>query len=293
MPVRYLPMASTKRSVGCHVPVSGGLSRALAQGEERGCDAIQAFPSNPRGWAVPSPDLAEEELLAQGVLERRWPLFLHSPYLVNIGAPDPAVHERSIINLGFSLERGVRLGAVGVVVHTGSAKGESRDEAVARAGETVVDLLEAIPDSNILIEITAGSGSLIAGTIDELADVFEAAEWHPRLGICLDTCHLFAAGVDISSETGRKKMRASLKEIGPERVKVIHVNDSRDPLGSRRDRHARIGQGEIGEEPLQKILAWSELKHAPLILETPGDAKENAEDIAIVRRLISSKSRAT
>lgn len=286
-------MASTKRSVGCHVSVAGGLSRALKHGEERGCDAIQAFPSNPRGWAVPVPDLAEEELLAQGVINRGWPLFLHSPYLVNIGAPDPVVHERSILNLGFALERGVRLGAVGVVVHTGSAKGESRDEAVVRAANTVVDLLEAIPESRILIEITAGSGSLIAGTVEELADVFEAADWHPRLGICLDTCHLYAAGVDIASDAGRKKMRASLKEVGPERVHVIHVNDSRDGLGSRRDRHARIGQGEIGEAPLQKILAWPELKHAPLILETPGDASENAEDIAIVRMLISSKSGAS
>ena len=278
------------RPVGCHVSVAGGLPRALEHAARRGCDALQVFPSNPRGWAVPDPDLAAEAVLADAVHARGWPLFLHAPYLVNLSAPDARVHERSIENLAFALERGARLGADGVIVHTGSARGTDRDAAVARAAAAMSTLLDRVEGIDLVVELTAGSGFMIAGTVEELADLVAACGWHPRVRICLDTCHLFAAGHDLTTAAGVRRLRAGVRRLGPERVTVVHVNDSRDPLGSHRDRHARVGRGTIGLEPLRRFLAWPELRHAPLILETPGTVGEVTADIALVRALATGKA---
>ena len=272
--------------------MAGGLPRALEHAARRGCDALQVFPSNPRGWAVPEPDVAAEAALTDAVRDRGWPLFLHAPYLVNLSAPDVRVHQRSIANLAFALERGARLGADGVIVHTGSARGEDRDTAVARAATTILGLLERVDDIDLVVELTAGSGFMIAGTVEELADLLVACEWHPRVRICLDTCHLFAAGHDLTTAAGVRRLRAGVCALGPERVTVIHVNDSRDPLGSHRDRHARVGQGTIGLDPIRRFLVWRELRHAPLILETPGTAAEVTEDVGLVRALATSPGRA-
>jgi deoxyribonuclease-4 len=280
-------VAARRRRVGCHLFVSGGLPRALDRAEERGCDALQVFPSNPRGWAVPHPDERAERALADGVAERGWPLFLHAPYLVNVSSPDPLVRDRSVANLAFALERGTRLGAVGVVVHTGSARGAPRDEAVGRAAGVLVDLAERHPDTQLLVELTAGSGEMIAASVEELTELLAACDDHPRVRACLDTCHLYAAGHDLRSTAGRRRLRNAIRELGPERVAVVHVNDSRDPLDSRRDRHARIGTGTIGLDALRTVLRWPELRHAPLLLETPGDADEQRSDVALLRDLVA------
>lgn len=283
---------SPRRRVGCHVSVAGGLPHALERAARRGCDALQVFPSNPRGWALPDPDLAAEAALADAAHERGWPLFLHAPYLVNLSAPDARVHERSVENLAFALERGARLGAAGVIVHTGSARGADRDAALTRAATTMTALLDRVDGIDLVVELTAGSGFMIAGTVEELADVFVACEWHPRVRICLDTCHLFAAGHDLTTAAGVRRLRAGVRALGAERVTVVHVNDSRDPLGSHRDRHARVGRGTIGLDPLRRFFGWPELRHAPLILETPGTAAEVTADVALVRSLATSRGRA-
>ncbi len=279
------PIGRNGRAVGCHVSVAGGLPRAVDQALRRGCDALQIFPSNPRGWAVPDPDLGAEAELAARVSELGFPLFLHAPYLINLSAPDRAVHEHSVHNLGFALERGARLAADGVVVHTGSARGNAREVAVRRAAGAILGLLDRVDGIDLVIELTAGSGFMIAGTVAEANDLLEACEHHPRVRICLDTCHLYAAGVDFTTRTGLRRLRAELRELDPERVSVIHVNDSRDPLGSRRDRHARVGSGTIGLEPFRAFLHTTGLRHVPLVLETPGTIDEQIHDVALVRRL--------
>jgi deoxyribonuclease-4 len=275
--------------VGCHVFVTGGLRRALDRALERGADVVQIFPSNPRGWAIPEPDRREEEMFRARLDERGWPLFLHAPYLVNVAAPDAAVHERSTEAMAFGLARGARLGARGVVVHTGSSGRDDRALALKRAADTLLRLLDRVEGCDVLVELTAGSGNLLASTVEEIAELLDACERHPRVRVCVDTCHLFAAGVDLTRPPARSAVRAALRELDPERVALVHVNDSRDPVGSRRDRHARIGTGAIGLDALGAVVRFPELRHAPLVLETPGDAAEQRADVALLRRVAAAR----
>ncbi len=285
MPVRRA------RQVGCHVFVAGGLARALRRAEERCCDAVQIFPSNPRGWAVPACDPAEEAAWRDAIARRRMVSFVHAPYLVNLASRDPAVHERSTANLEFALSRAARLGAEGVVVHVGSAGDDDRAVALRRAAHTILRLLDRVDGTDVLVEMTAASGNLLAGTVEQVAELVAACERHPRVRVCVDTCHLFAAGVDLTRPAGRTALRAELRELGPERVAVVHVNDSRDALGSRRDRHARIGTGTIGTDALGIVVRMPELRHTPLLLETPGDAREQRNDVARLRALAGPAAR--
>lgn len=244
---------------------------------------MQIFPSNPRGWAVPNPDPAEEAELREGLDELSMPLFLHAPYLVNVAARDPLVLERSTASLEFALARGARLGAAGLVVHTGSTGGDDRRVALGRAATTMLRLLDRVEGCDLVVELTAGSGDLLASTVEQIGEVLDACEQHPRVRVCIDTCHLYAAGVDIADPHVRKSLRTDLQTLDPARVAVVHVNDSRDPLGSRRDRHARVGQGTIGVDTLRAIVRLPELRHAPLLLETPGDTDDQRADISCVR----------
>lgn len=278
------------RSVGFHVSVAGGLLKAMERARRRGCDALQVFPSNPRGWARPRPDPAGERALADAAAEAGFPLFVHAPYLVNLAASDATVLERSRAALAFSLERAARFGAAGVVVHPGSARGDGRASGVARTAASLRLVLDITP-VDVLLEPTAGSGDTVAGTVAEAAEVLDACGRHPRLRVCVDTCHLYAAGSDWTTPAGLARLRSDLAELGPDRVGLVHVNDSRDPLGSRRDRHARVGRGTIGAEPFRRILAVPELRQAPLVLETPGDADEQAEDVELVRSLLARPPR--
>lgn len=276
------------RPVGCHVFVSGGLRRAPERALERGADVVQIFPSNPRGWAIPNPDRAEEDALRERLDELGFPLFLHAPYLVNVAARDTAVLERSVENLEFALARGARLGARGVVVHTGSSGGDDRAVALTRASASLLHLLDRVEGCDLLVELTAGSGNLLASTVEEIAELLAASDDHPRVRVCIDTCHLFAAGLDISEPAARRTLRAQLRDLDPARVALVHVNDSRDPVGSRRDRHARIGLGEIGIDALAAVVRLPELAHAPLVIETPGDAAEQRDDLALLRRVATA-----
>jgi deoxyribonuclease-4 len=274
--------------VGCHVFVSGGLRRAPERALERGADVVQIFPSNPRGWAIPNPDRAEEEAVRERLDELGFPLFLHAPYLVNVAARDTTVLERSVANLEFALARGARLGARGVVVHTGSSGGDDRALALERASTTLLHLLDRVEGCDLLVELTAGSGNLLASTVEEIVELIAACEAHPRVRVCIDTCHLFAAGLDITRPEARRVLRSQLQDLDPARVTLLHVNDSRDPVGSRRDRHARIGRGEIGIDALAAVARLPELAHAPLVIETPGDAAEQRDDLALLRRVAAA-----
>lgn len=271
------------RPVGAHVGVGGGLLRAIERAEQRSCDALQIFPSNPRGWAVPKVD-NEEEARARALLnERSWPLYLHAPYLVNLASPDDAVWKRSAENLAFALARGERLGATAVIVHAGHSVGAERGRAMERVVAALRVLLDRYPAVEVAIEPTAGATGSIAGNVEQMAELLDALERHPRLRFCPDTCHLWAAGADYSDDGVFRSLRTELAAIGPDRFVAVHLNDSHDACGTRRDRHANLGRGEIPLEAIRRLVTCPELRTAPLIVETPGGAEEQGADVALAR----------
>jgi len=281
----YVWMPRRRRAVGAHVFVSGGLHRALARALERECDALQIFPSNPRGWARPEPDRAEEDRLRAACAERGFPLFVHAPYLVNLASSDARVAAMSLDNVVFALERAGRLGASALVVHAGQGVDSARPAAVDRLVEQLGVALDVAADAGVdlALELTASGRCPLARTIEEVHEIVHRLDGHPRLRVCLDTCHLWAAGCDFTTVGGARAMAAALRALGSARVAVVHVNDSHDPLGSRRDHHANLGAGTIPLDGLRRFLRIRELHGVPMIVETPGTVEEQARDVALVR----------
>ena len=281
----------TRRPAGAHVSIAGSLMRAARETEALGGDALQIFPSSPRGWSLPHSDPEGEERLAEACAQRGWPLFVHAPYLVNVASPDPEVYGRSVASLIASVERAARLGARGVVVHAGSTLGGDLHEARSRASAAILAAVasgehtaRAARAPDVLVELTAGGGSRsLARHVDEAAAIIEACGDAEGVGVCLDTCHLWAAGIDIASPAGLRRLRAEVRALGAGRVRLIHVNDSKDPLGSSRDRHANLGEGTIGVDAIRRFLAVPDWRHVPAILETPGPDDRRVADLAAIR----------
>ena len=273
-------------AVGSHIPTSGGLVKALAYAGEIGARAVQVFVSNPRGWAPNPGDPAQDELFAGRCADAGMPVYVHAPYLVNFGSPTEATLTRSVSAVEHALRRGRSLGAAGVVVHAGSAvAGAHRDEAMAQLRTAVLPLLEAAdPDGpRLLVEPTAGGGQALAATVQELEPWFAQLDDHPMLGVCLDTCHAFAAGHDVASPGGMKKtLDALVKAVGRGRLGLVHANDSKDALGSTRDRHEAIGQGHIGKDAFSELFRHPSTRGVPVLVETPGDASSHRRDIELL-----------
>jgi deoxyribonuclease-4 len=269
--------------VGAHVPVAGGLLKGFAYAREIGAEALQVFVSNPRGWAQSAGDPAKDEAFQVHCV---MPVFVHAPYLVNFGSPTDVTLKKSVDAVRHSLLRGAAIGARGVVVHAGSAvAGAHRDGAMAQLREHLMPVLDAIPDGGpqLLIEPTAGGGEALAATVHELAAYFAVLDDHPRLGVCLDTCHAFAAGHDLAAPGGMKKtLDALVRAVGRGRLQLVHANDSKDPLGSRRDRHESIGQGQIGKDPFAELFRHPATRNVPVVVETPGDSLANRRDIELL-----------
>jgi deoxyribonuclease IV len=276
--------------VGAHVFVAGGLASAgLRYAEQIGAEAVQVFVSNPRGWAVPASDVSGDEAFGMACRDRKLPVFVHSPYLVNFASPTEGTRDKSAAAVRHSLLRGRRICAGGVVVHAGSAVDAGhRDIALKVMREQVMPILDDLDDDDpfVLIEPTAGGGQPIAATVTDLGPVFDALEWHPRLGVCLDTCHAFAAGHDLSAPGGvRSTLNALVRIVGRGRLRLIHANDSKDPLGSGRDRHTNIGSGRIGTEPFAELFRHPATRGVPVVIETPGPVEAHLQDLATLRAL--------
>ncbi|HEY0871681.1 MAG TPA: deoxyribonuclease IV [Acidothermaceae bacterium] len=276
--------------VGVHVPVAGGLSNGgLAYARDVGAEAIQVFLSNPRGWARNAGDARQDEDFLSRCAEAKMPTFVHAAYLVNLGSPTPATLENSVLSLRHALLRAGAIGARGVVVHAGSAVTlSSKPEAMAQVRENLLPLLDEIPDNgpDVLIEATAGAGQSLAATVDDLGAYMTALDHHPKLGICLDTCHAFAAGHDLAEPGGvRSTLNALVRAVGRGRLKLLHANDSKDACGSNRDNHERIGKGRIGVEPFAELFRHPATRGVPLVLETPGRAPEHREDLTLMKVL--------
>jgi deoxyribonuclease-4 len=279
-------MTSPNSPVGAHVPVAGGLATGgLKYAAQIGAEAIQVFVSNPRGWALPEGRPAEDTRLR----EHGIPVYVHAPYLVNFGSPTPETLAKSVATVRHSLTRGRAIGARGVVVHTGSAVSQTYDEAMAQVREHVLPLLEEIPDDgpDLLLEPMAGQNNMLCAKVQDLGPFFEKLEHHPKLGVCFDTCHAFAAGHDLAAPGGAKDtIDALVATVGEGRLKLIHANDSKDPCASGRDRHENIGAGQIGEHPFADLFDHPAVQGLPFIIETPGRAPEpHAKDIETLKRL--------
>jgi len=268
------------------VPVAGGLvSQGLRYAAAIAAEAIQVFVSNPRAWALSAGEARQDEALREHVAATGLPVYVHAPYLINVGSPDPAVRERSAASLAHSLRRGAEIGAAGVVVHTGSAVREDRATAMRHVRACLLPLLESIPDGgpDLLLEPTAGQGMLCA-TVGDLLPYLDNLDWHPRARVCLDTCHAFAAGHDLAARDGPGRMLAEL-EAGSGRLTLIHANDSKDRCGSRRDRHENIGAGQIGATAFGALLRHPATRGVPFIVETPGPMAAHAADVVTLRGL--------
>ncbi|GAA4094041.1 deoxyribonuclease IV [Actinomadura miaoliensis] len=273
--------------VGAHVPVAGGLATGgLKYAAEIGAEAVQVFVSNPRGWALPEGRPAEDARLRE---QDDLPVYVHSAYLVNFGSPSAETLAKSVASVRHALRRGRDIGARGVVVHTGSAVSQSYEDAMRQVREQVLPLLEEIPDDgpDLLLEPMAGQGRMLCAKVEQLGPFFEALDHHPRLGVCFDTCHAFAAGHDLSAPGGAAATIDALVEtVGEGRLKLVHANDSKDACGSARDRHENIGAGRIGEEPFAELFRHPAVAGVPFIIETPGRAPEpHRKDVETLKRL--------
>jgi deoxyribonuclease-4 len=239
----------------------------------------------------------QDELLGAEAERRGWPVFVHAPYLVNLASPDAGTRDRSAAAVRYCLERGARLGARGVIMHAGSSVGAPRDGALRQVRELVLPMLEAGPGAGgpgpgLLIEPMAGQGTMLCSQPAELHDYLAALDWHPRAGVCLDTCHVFAAGHDLTAPDGVDDLMAALAAAGAGggRLALIHANDSLDVCGSHHDRHETIGAGKIGPGPFRDLLHHPATAGVPFVAETPGGEKGHARDIALLRTLRDSAS---
>jgi deoxyribonuclease-4 len=276
------------RPVGAHAPAAGGLATGgLRYAAAVGAEAIQVFVSSPRAWAASPGDAGQDAALREHVAATGLPVFVHAPYLVNAGSPDPEVRERSARALAHALHRGARIGARGVVVHTGGAVDGDRAAGLARVRAVLLPLLEGLApdDPDVLLEPMAGLGQSLCSDLAGLRAYLDALSWHPRARVGLDACHVFAAGHDLAAPGGADRLLDELGAVAPGRLALVHANDSRDGCGSRRDRHERIGQGQIGTAAFAALLAHPATAGVPFVVETPGGQRGHAADVAALRAL--------
>ena len=285
-----MPKAVKKPRIGAHVPTSGGMAkRAIEYAKTIKAEAIQVFASNPRGWAMPETNHEADQAFIEKANELEIETYVHAPFLINLGSPTEGTYKNSLASTKYSLKRGREIKAKGVVIHTGSAVDEGNiKKAWKQIHEGMMPILNELDDQDpwLLLEPTAGQGQSLVKRLEDLNNYFEALEWHPKVGICLDTCHVFAAGHDIKSKGGMSATIDLLVEVaGAERIQLIHANDSMDVLGSLKDRHQNLGDGEIGTKPFAELLAHPAIVDAPLILETPGEELEHAREVAMLMKM--------
>jgi deoxyribonuclease IV len=275
--------------IGAHVSVAGGLERAVGNATAVGCEAVQVFVSNARGWAPPPVDpAADERFRADLEGAGLGPLFVHAPYLVNFASASPVTRERSREVVAATLAKAAAIGAAGVVVHAGAALASGRAAGLATTREALLPLADAIAPAegpDLVLELTAGTRGALAARFEEMAELLAACDHHPRLKVCMDTCHAQAAGYDLGDPADAAKALDELFATLGDRVVLVHANDSRDPVGAGRDRHCPIGTGTIGDRGFAAILAHPGLATLPVITETTGDPDQMATDLTRLKRL--------
>ncbi|MDI9635029.1 deoxyribonuclease IV [Kamptonema cortianum] len=260
--------------IGAHMPTGKGLFDAVRRGKEIGCTAVQVFTSSPQQWKSKPVTPEAVDLLKQAVEETEldWQnLISHDSYLINLCAPDPAKREMSIKGLTAEINRCATYGIPYVVSHMGAHMGEGIEAGIKAVAEATKEILAETDDTvTILMETTAGQGSSLNSKFEEIAEILSQTGNPQRLAVCLDTCHIFAAGYDIRTE---EAYNATFEEfdrlIGCERIKVIHCNDSKKELGTRVDRHAHLGEGFIGNTAFKCLVNDPRFERTPIVVETP------------------------
>ena len=274
--------------IGAHVPTSGGMAkRSIEYALTIKAEAIQVFASSPRTWAQAKPNPEADAAFIEKANELDIETYVHAPFLINLGSPTAATYENSLESTSYSLRRGREIGALGVVIHTGSAVDPNFEkQAWQQIKRGVMPILEKLKDKDpwLLLEPTAGQGQSLVKKLDDLIKYFDCLEWHPKLGVCMDTCHVFAAGHDIKKKGGMTEtVDLLIKLVKKERIKLIHVNDSMDVCGALKDRHQNLGKGEIGKAAFDEMMQHPDLFSTPMILETPGEEPEHGSEVAMLK----------
>ncbi len=275
--------------VGAHVSTAGGLANAIERGEERGCESIQIFNQSPRMWRPtnhgPDDFAAFREAMDASPVEA---VIIHAVYLINCATKDKDLRKKSLNSLTHALRVGDGIGARGVVLHPGSQKTDPLKPSLKRASKVIAEALKETDSCPLLIEQTAGHKGLLARDFDQTAELIELAGSGKRLGLCLDSCHMFVQGYDVTDEA---HLAAVLDEadakVGIERLGAVHVNDAAVPLGACLDRHANIGKGEMGKRGLSAFLSEPRFEGLPATLETPGPEKKGSSkaEVTLAKRL--------
>jgi deoxyribonuclease-4 len=272
--------------IGAHVSISGSIANAITNASKRECSAFQVFTSNPRGWHAK--DLTDDDAtnyknnLSQSNIDR-FATVAHMPYLPNLSSPEISVYEKSIHTMIREVERCDKLGIPYLVTHLGSHKGTGEDKGMQRLVGALTEVAKTNKDVTILLENTAGQKNSVGSDFTQLAEIFFGLKPASSFGICIDTCHAFAAGYDLRNEKNVKDVFEKFdSEIGLKHIKIIHLNDSKGELGCHLDRHEHIGLGHIGEAGLSQVVKLANKNKIPIILETPID--ERRTDFENIRK---------
>jgi deoxyribonuclease-4 len=275
--------------IGAHVSTGGGLPNAIERGKERGCESIQIFHQSPRMWRPTKYGEADfaafREAMDASPVEA---VIIHAVYLINCATKDRDLRKKSLTSLTHALRVGDGIGAKGVVLHPGSQKTDPLKPSLKRASKVIAEALAETDSCPLLIEQTAGHKGLLARDFDQTAELIELTGSSPRLGLCLDSCHLFVQGYDITDEGHLSDVldEANAK-VGLDRLGAVHVNDAAVPLGSCLDRHANVGKGEMGKRGLSAFLSEPRFEGLPATLETPGPEKKGSSraEVTAAKRL--------
>ena len=282
--------------VGVHTSIAGSIENAVLRAAEIGCDTFQMFSANPRGWRTLDPSPQEcERFRAAREEHNLTPLVIHDNYLINLASADGEIRKKSVVAFRRELERALALGADYLVAHPGSAKDSTVSEALRTCVESLKEAAggRALDGLMVLIENTAGQGSAIGRSFEEVAEMVNGAGRELPVGACIDTAHSFAAGYSIHTPSGLARMIKELdRTVGIRNVRIIHANDSKSAFDSHVDRHEHIGKGQIGAEAFGRIVRHAKLRGIPFICETPLDEPDDdRRNVEMIRKLAGAKTR--
>lgn len=274
---------------GAHVSIAGAIHLAVDRAVKIGCECLQIFVGSPRQWReIHYSDQDLDLFIEKRKRARLDPLVAHTAYLINLATEDSEIYQRSTGALIYALRTMDRLGGLAAITHLGSRGDRAWPDALARVTAALSVALDASEQAMILIENSVGAGGQVGGTFEEVRDVLQALQWHPRLGVCLDSCHLFAAGWDIRRPHGVDQVLRSFdRVVGLRWLRAFHLNDSKGRLGSRVDRHENIGKGRIGRAGFRALVTHPRLRRLPGFIETPGFDRQGPDkrNLQLLKRL--------